>query len=96
MNDYLVRLKAIEKNEKIFDKYLDHEVPKAPFATFDTHQYGEKEKNIFLIQNWLHQIYEPKEDHDLVLNKCKNDPEAMNYFLKHASGGFTTVNDECE
>lgn len=47
MNDYLVRLKAIEKNEKIFDKCLDHEVPKvpkAPFATFDTHQYGEKEK----------------------------------------------------
>ena len=91
MNDYLVRLKAIEKNEKIFDKCLDHEVPKvpkAPFATFDTHQYEEKVKNILLIKNWLYRIAEPTKDHDLVLNKCRNDLDAMDYFLKHARGEF--------
>lgn len=44
--------------------------------------------NIEKIRIWLFQIGEPVEDHDIVLNKCRNDPDAMNYFLKHASGEF--------
>ncbi|MCG7757697.1 MAG: hypothetical protein LZF63_13700, partial [Nitrosomonas sp.] len=31
-------------------------------------------------------IGEPEEDHDIVLNKCRNAPGAMTYFLKHANG----------
>lgn len=37
---------------------------------------------------WLHRIGEPEEDHGIVLNKCRSDLEAMEYFLKHAQGGF--------
>lgn len=40
---------------------------------------------IEMIRAWLHRIDEPVEDHDLVLNKCRNDPEALEYFLKHAT-----------
>lgn len=39
---------------------------------------------IDLIKAWLFKINEPETDHDLVLNKCRNDPEALEYFLKHA------------
>lgn len=42
--------------------------------------------NIEKIRIWLFQIGEPVEDHDIVLNKCRNDPEAMEYFLEHANG----------
>lgn len=38
------------------------------------------------VRAWLFKIGEPKEDHCIVLDKCKNDPEAMAYFLKHAKG----------
>lgn len=43
---------------------------------------------IELIQSWLYQISEPEEDHHLILDKCRNDYEAMDYFLKHARGEF--------
>ncbi|MBA3757172.1 MAG: hypothetical protein H0X02_13565 [Nitrosomonas sp.] len=39
---------------------------------------------IELIRAWLHKIGEPEEDHFIVLDKCKSEPEAMEYFLKHA------------
>lgn len=38
------------------------------------------------IRAWLHRIGEPSEDHNLVLNKCKSDPDAMEYHLRHARG----------
>lgn len=43
---------------------------------------------IKMIQAWLTRIEEPSEDHHLVLDKCKSDSEALEYFLKHARGGF--------
>ncbi|QOJ20721.1 MAG: hypothetical protein HRU77_08450 [Gammaproteobacteria bacterium] len=43
---------------------------------------------IEMIQAWLHRIGEPPEDHHIVLSKCRNDPEALAYFLKHARGEF--------
>ncbi len=43
---------------------------------------------IEMIRAWLHKIGEPEEDHHLILDKCRNDPEAMEYFLKHARGEF--------
>lgn len=45
---------------------------------------------IALIRSWLFRIGESVEDHHLVLDKCKADPEAMAYFLKHANGEFQT------
>ena len=44
--------------------------------------------NFKKIQGWLCKIGEPEEDHHLVLDKCRNDPEAMEYFLKHARGEY--------
>ena len=40
------------------------------------------------VRAWLFSICEPVEDHHLVLDKCRSDPEAMSYFLKHANGEF--------
>lgn len=43
---------------------------------------------IKMIQAWLIRIGEPSEDQNIVFNKCRNDPEALEYFLKHARGEF--------
>lgn len=45
-----------------------------------------RELELELIRGWLHKIGEPQEDHYLVLDKCRVDPEAMQYFMKHAKG----------
>lgn len=37
-----------------------------------------------ILKNWLTEIGEPSSEHYLVINKCRNDPEAMEYFLKQA------------
>ncbi|SFL78740.1 hypothetical protein SAMN05421863_100484 [Nitrosomonas communis] len=37
-----------------------------------------------IIRVWLFQIGEPEEDHHLVIDKCKTDPEALSYFLHYA------------
>jgi hypothetical protein len=90
MSGYLARLKKSESKENLRNTPIT-EVPKVsevPFDTFDTPIQAGKQKNILLIQSWLFKIREPEEDHFLVLDKCRNDPEAMNYFLKHASGKF--------
>jgi|GEM_PF-5470255 len=47
---------------------------------------------IEMIRAWLHNIGEPPEDYYLVLDKCANDPEAMQYFLRHARGEYETKN----
>lgn len=44
-----------------------------------------KSLQIEMIRAWLHRIGEPVEDHHIVIDKCKADPEAMAYFLKHVS-----------
>ncbi|WP_143032467.1 hypothetical protein [Nitrosomonas sp. Nm33] len=49
------------------------------------------------IHTWLFSIGEPEEDHHLVIDKYWNDPQALEYFLKHARGEFKhsyTVTDE--
>lgn len=40
------------------------------------------------VRQWLFKIGEPPEDHDIVLNKCKADPDALKYFMRHAQGDF--------
>lgn len=41
-----------------------------------------------IIRGWLFKIGEPEEDHQLILDKCNSDAEAMEYFLMQASGRF--------
>ena len=48
-------------------------------------------QKIEMVRAWLHRIGEPEEDHDIVLNKCRNDPGAMEYFLNHASGEYVST-----
>ncbi len=50
-------------------------------------------RDIEKIRSWLFHIGEPVEDHYLVLDKCRNDLDAMDYFLKHARSNFTSGND---
>lgn len=40
------------------------------------------------IRAWLFRIGEPETDHFLVIDKCKSDPEALEYFLNHARGEY--------
>jgi hypothetical protein len=97
---YLARLKEIE-NKKISDISPVSEVPKVPKAPFDTFDTCLSEKNrkisvltvteskeIEIVRAWLFKIGEPEEDHYLVWDKCRNDPEAMAYFLRHVRGEF--------
>lgn len=35
------------------------------------------------IRAWLNYIEEPEEDHDIVINKCRRDLEALAYFMKY-------------
>lgn len=69
---------------------------KVATATVATHATDNQENDstvaklsdIEKIQGWLYQIGEPEEEHHIVLDKCKNDPEVLEYFLKHARGEF--------
>ena len=48
----------------------------------------QKELYFLSVRAWLYKIEEPEEYHHIVLDKCKRDPEALAYFLKHANGEF--------
>lgn len=52
-------------------------------AVFDWQSF-----EIETIQTWLHRIGEQAEDREIVLSKCRSDPEALVYFLKHSRGEF--------
>lgn len=49
-----------------------------------------EELQIEMIQAWLFRIGEPEDYHFVVIDKCRSNPEAMQYFLKHANGEFET------
>ncbi|PTQ64126.1 hypothetical protein C8R26_1681 [Nitrosomonas oligotropha] len=93
MSGYLSRLKQIE-NEKNFHNSPESELtkpPKGASVSFVSSVSEENKKNsdiqllqIEMVRAWLCRINELVEDHNLVLNKCRNDPEALEYFLKHA------------
>ena len=48
----------------------------------------EQTLHIELIRAWLFKIGEPESDHFLVINKCRNDPNASEYFLRHTYDEF--------
>lgn len=41
-----------------------------------------------MIRVWLFKIGESANDHNLVIDKCMRDPDAMEYFLRHALGEY--------
>lgn len=66
-----------------------------PSVSFVSSVSEENKKNsdihslqIEMIRAWLFKINESAEDHHIVIDKCKADPEALAYFLKHAQGEF--------
>lgn len=70
----------------IKNKNLD--IATATVATLATHKPATDSIQLEMVRAWLSKIGEPEEDHFIVLEKCKSDPEALAYFLKHASGEF--------
>lgn len=100
MSNYLAKLKIIEREEN-FDYSPITELTKLTKDTsgsFDSAIQGENKINSYvldresieikMIRGWLYKIDEPEEDHFLVLDKCRTDPEALEYFYKHANGEF--------
>ena len=65
----------------------------ASVAVADNRNEKIDQQKIETVRTWLYRIDEPEEDHYLVLDKCRNDPDAMDYFLKHARGDFTNADD---
>jgi hypothetical protein len=90
-------MRAQSSLKSLADAILDRTIPRTLTAQYQKEpaQYphiAQKMGNSDLIVNiekiriWLSKIGEPAEDHHLVLDKCRNDPEALAYFLKHANG----------
>lgn len=90
MNNYLSRLRKIESGENS-DNSSVSELPKlteVPFGGFGSSIQAENEINSFgidlqieMIRTFLFIIEEPEEDHHLVIDKCRRDPEVLVYFL---------------
>ena len=72
--------------KKAFDTLT--ETPRMSQTPCDKAIQAENQKNIALIRSWLFKIEEPEEYHHIVLNKCEQSPEALEYFLKHINGEF--------
>ncbi|SDX18196.1 hypothetical protein [Nitrosomonas oligotropha] len=84
------------KSEKKFndppDSSKESGLPSVSFASSISEE-NKKNSDIQLLQiemvrAWLFKICEPETDHYLVIDKCKADPEVLEYFLKQAHGGF--------
>ncbi len=104
---YLAKLKQLEDNENFNNTpNMEPTKPtKLPFGSFGGMDSGNIEKNItdiaelqaetirqeMTIRSWLKHIEEPEEDHHIVIDKCRRNPEAMQYFLKHAEGELEKV-----
>lgn len=70
----------------IKNKNLD--IANAKAANFAKDKLATDSIQLELVRSWLFKIGEPEADHFIVLEKCRADPEALAYFLKHANGEF--------
>lgn len=77
-----------EVDETPMDKGFTNYIPNVPVVPT---QKGNTEKILSItrkqettIKTWLTEAGKPEEDHYLVLNKCKRDPEALAYYLRLA------------
>jgi hypothetical protein len=94
---YLAKLKQIE-NEKNFKNIPDNALPippKGSFGSYGSTVQGKNKKNlsnivaitpkqIEKIQTWLNSIGEPENEHHVVIEKCRRNANALEYFSKQA------------
>lgn len=84
------------KSEKKFNDPPDSSKESGlPSVSFVSSISEENKKNsdiqllqIEVIRAWLFKINEPVEEHNLVLNKCRNEHQVLEYFMLHARGEF--------
>lgn len=82
--------------DRAFKRTLSAQCEKRPHNTPHIAQNlssGFLGSDIEVIRQWLFSIGEPESAHFLVLNKCKNDQDALIYFLRHARGEFEVRRD---
>jgi hypothetical protein len=72
-------------SETQMDKGLQQSVPVVPNVPIkeeiSDNLIGQTNTGFEKVRAWLFQIGEPEEDHYLVLDKCKNDPSLIAYYL---------------
>lgn len=72
-------------SETLMDKGLQQSVPVVPSVPIreeiSDNLIGQTDPDFEKVRAWLFQIGEPEEDHYLVLDKCKNDPSLIAYYL---------------
>jgi len=72
-------------SETQMDKGLQQSVPIVPDVPIkeeiSDNLIGQTDPGFEIVRAWLFQIDEPEEDHYLVLDKCKNDPSLIAYYL---------------
>lgn len=72
-------------SETQMDKGLQQYVPVVPYVPIkeeiSNNLIGQTDSGFEKVRAWLFQIGEPEEDHYLVLDKCKNDPSLIAYYL---------------
>lgn len=79
-------LAELIKGKKTYDSIPDEAVTE--FNNEVICSITDNSLSIEAVRAWLYKIEEPEEYHHIVLDKCKRDPEALAYFLKHANGEF--------
>lgn len=86
--DDFVKLGTAEtRMDNGFQRFVPN-VPNVPTKKESPCVLSDSNHDLEKIRAWLFKIGESEEDHHLVLNKCKSDPEAMTYYLRHAQGEF--------
>lgn len=66
----------------MMDKGLQQSAPIVPIKEeISDNLIGQTDSDFEKVRAWLFQIGEPEEDHYLVLDKCKNDPNLIAYYL---------------
>jgi hypothetical protein len=72
-------------SEICMEKRLSPSVTTAPTNTSSLNKVSEQSSSkIEIVRAWLFSIGEPEADHQLVLNRCKADAQALEYFMKLA------------
>ena len=100
MSQYLARLKEVESGKNFLNS-PGRELTKPPKDTYVSFVSSVSEENkkisdiqslqIEIVRALLHRIGEHEEDHFLVIDKCRSDPEVLEYFLKHARGEYEII-----
>jgi hypothetical protein len=80
----LGKIQVLPKNS-IRNKAVTPAAPVTPKKTISVKDTAITPKQEKTIRTWLTHIGEPEEDHYIVLNKCRRNPEALAYYLERAT-----------